>query len=230
MRRQPFPVAGALDDYLVAGVGQPVQGAVPQDRVVKDAQPFLHGPVAGDDEAGGPVPVDDQLIEVCRLLGGEPVQPQVVKDEQVRGQEGPEGAVHGVVHPGLGHGPEEVVRVDEAAGASGFRQGQTGQRQNVCKIVPTPQALFCTDPDTLGKTLHHSLIKRLLADTCELCGSTVHVEVHHVRALSDLNVKGQRKKPLRIQIMAARRRKTLVVCSPCHLTIHGGDWQPRKQQ
>ena len=28
MRRQPFPVAGALDDNLVAGVGYAVQGAV----------------------------------------------------------------------------------------------------------------------------------------------------------------------------------------------------------
>ena len=69
----------------------------------------------------------------------------------------------------------------------------------------------------------------ILANECEMCGSMVDIQVHHVRALSDLNVKGQRKKPLCIQIMAARRRKTLVVCRPCHLTIHGGDWQPRKQ-
>ena len=59
MRGQPFPVAGALDYYLVAGVGQPVQGAVPQDGVVEDAQSFLHGPVAGDDKAGDPVAVED---------------------------------------------------------------------------------------------------------------------------------------------------------------------------
>ena len=64
------------------------------------------------------MPVDDQLVKVCRLLGGEPVEPQVFQDKQVRGQEGPEGAVHRVVHPGLGHGPEEVVRVDEADGVS----------------------------------------------------------------------------------------------------------------
>ena len=75
----------------------------------------------------------------------------------------------------------------------------------------------------------NELIQRLLANECEMCGSTVDVQVHHVRALSDLNVKGQREKPLWIQIMAARRRKTLVVCRPCHLTAHGGDWQPRPQ-
>ena len=79
--RLALPVAAAFNDDLIAGVGQPVEGAVAEDGVLEDAQPFLHGPVAGDDEAGGPVAVDDQLVEVCRLLGGEPVEPQVVKDE-----------------------------------------------------------------------------------------------------------------------------------------------------
>ena len=50
----PFPVAGALDDNLVAGVGQPVESAVAEDGVVEETQPFVHGPVAGDHEAGGP--------------------------------------------------------------------------------------------------------------------------------------------------------------------------------
>ena len=34
-----------------------------------------------------------------------PAEPQVVQDQQVRSQEGPEGAVHRVVHPGLGPWP-----------------------------------------------------------------------------------------------------------------------------
>ena len=68
----------------------------------------------------------------------------------------------------------------------------------------------------------NELIKRLLADECELCGSTVDIQVHHVRALRDLNVKGQGQKSEWIQIMAARRRKTLVVCQLCHMDIHAG--------
>ena len=71
------------------------------------------------------------------------------------------------------------------------------------------------------------LIKRLLADECELCESTVDIQVHHVRALRDLNVKGQGDKPKWVQVMAARRRKTLVVCAPCHADIHAG--RPLKQ-
>ena len=66
------------------------------------------------------------------------------------------------------------------------------------------------------------LLKRLLSDTCELCGSTENIEVHHVRKLADLKTKGKSEKPVWIQIMATRNRKTLVVCRNCHNSIHHG--------
>ena len=49
-----------------------------------------------------------------------------------------------------------------------------------------------------------------------------YAPAHHIRALRDLNVKGQREKPKWVQIMAARKRKTLVVCRTCHMDIHHG--------
>jgi hypothetical protein len=66
------------------------------------------------------------------------------------------------------------------------------------------------------------LIQRLLAERCEMCGSTEKIEVHHIRNLADLKKPGRREKPLWIQRMAARRRKTLVVCKACHEAIHHG--------
>jgi group II intron reverse transcriptase/maturase len=66
------------------------------------------------------------------------------------------------------------------------------------------------------------LEKRLLAETCELCSSTDRVEVHHIRALKDLEQKGRRGKPLWAKVMSARKRKTLVVCWSCHRNIHAG--------
>lgn len=66
------------------------------------------------------------------------------------------------------------------------------------------------------------LEKRLLADTCELCGSQDRVQVHHIRALKDLEKPGRREKPLWAKVMSARRRKTLVVCKSCHEDIHAG--------
>ncbi len=63
---------------------------------------------------------------------------------------------------------------------------------------------------------------RVLADYCELCGSTECVEVHHIRKLADLKGPGRKEKPEWMKRMAARRRKTLVVCRQCHENIHAG--------
>jgi hypothetical protein len=68
----------------------------------------------------------------------------------------------------------------------------------------------------------NELIKRLLANKCELCESTEDIVVHHIRKLADLKTEGRREKPLWVQRMAARRRKTLVVCRYCHAAIHAG--------
>ena len=114
------------------------------------------------------------------------------------------------------------------------QQGE-GKRPLVAQFGGIPlkrnkQAILVDQQPQRYRSERTELIQRLLADECELCGSTVDVEVHHIRALRDLNVKGQGEKPLWIQVMAARQRKTLVVCRPCHLNAHGGDWKPRKQK
>jgi group II intron reverse transcriptase/maturase len=78
-----------------------------------------------------------------------------------------------------------------------------------------------SDP-VITHTPYTELVKRLLADECELCGSTDTIEVHHIRALRDLNMTGRNPKPNWVVLMARRRRKTLVVCSQCHRNIHNG--------
>jgi hypothetical protein len=80
--------------------------------------------------------------------------------------------------------------------------------------------LHDTLPLTWGE--RSELERRLLADTCELCGSHECIEVHHIRALKDLQCKGQKDRPGWMRIMAARRRKTLVVCRTCHDDLHAG--------
>ena len=75
-----------------------------------------------------------------------------------------------------------------------------------------------------GIIRHKELVTRLLADRCEICGHADQVEVHQVRKLADLGKPGQ-PQPAWAELMARRRRKTLVVCPSCHDTIHG---QPRR--
>lgn len=69
------------------------------------------------------------------------------------------------------------------------------------------------------------LEQRLLAQVCEYCGATAltdHIEVHHIRALKDLNAYTGRDKPGWVKVMAARKRKTLVLCRTCHMDIQYG--------
>jgi hypothetical protein len=75
------------------------------------------------------------------------------------------------------------------------------------------------------------LEQRLLAQVCEQCGATRmtdKIEVHHIRALKDLENYTGREKPLWVQIMAARRRKTLVLCHTCHVDRQHGRPHRRK--
>lgn len=81
---------------------------------------------------------------------------------------------------------------------------------------------------TIGDTIEpiwsgrSEVVQRLLAQECEICGSTDTIEVHHIRKLADLTHKGGSNPPKWVGIMARRRRKTLVVCQKCHNTIHFG--------
>ncbi|WP_214408267.1 reverse transcriptase/maturase family protein [Pseudonocardia lacus] len=63
------------------------------------------------------------------------------------------------------------------------------------------------------------LITRLQAARCEICDQRTTVEIHQVPTLADL-VRTGRPQPAWAQLMAEKRRKTLIVCTPCHDTIH----------
>jgi hypothetical protein len=63
------------------------------------------------------------------------------------------------------------------------------------------------------------LIQRLLTRRCELCGDPGKTLVHQVRKVASLGTNGP-KQPAWAALMARKRRKTLVVCRPCHDAIH----------
>lgn len=117
------------------------------------------------------------------------------------------------------HGPMKCLQVVvERGGGKPPLVAQFGgiplrRRREATLVDRTPQ---------MARNARTELLQRLLADECEMCGSTERVEVHHIRRLSDLNVRGHRAKPEWVQQMVARRRKTLVVCRACHLAIHAG--------
>jgi hypothetical protein len=63
------------------------------------------------------------------------------------------------------------------------------------------------------------LTHRLLTRRCELCGDPAKVVTHQVRKLASLGPAGPGQ-PAWAAKMARMRRKTLIVCGPCHDIIH----------
>jgi group II intron reverse transcriptase/maturase len=88
-------------------------------------------------------------------------------------------------------------------------------------LTRQPLAIINDQPTHIwgGRT---EILERLLANTCELCGSKEHVEVHHVRKLANLHKRGRKDRPEWVKQMITRKRKTLVVCRKCHNDIHAG--------
>ena len=105
-------------------------------------------------------------------------------------------------------------------------QGYQGRVQYLLPICLTDMeqpdlamTLTIMDGYYLGNHNRNSFEARLKAKVCELCGTTQGelFELHHVRKVKDLNGKERWE-----QCMIAKRRKTLVVCKPCHNAIHHG--------
>jgi len=63
------------------------------------------------------------------------------------------------------------------------------------------------------------LIHRLLKRRCELCEEPGKVQAHQVRKLASLGDAGPGQ-PAWAALMTRMRRKTLMVCAPCHHAIH----------
>jgi hypothetical protein len=104
---------------LVGVVGEAVEGALSEDGIVEERDPFLDGTVGGHDGGRSTVALDDDLVEVTGLLSGETPEAEVVDNEEVGCEEGPEGSLRGVIGTGLMDELEHVVAAQEANGAPG---------------------------------------------------------------------------------------------------------------
>ena len=70
-------------------------------------------------------------------------------------------------------------------------------------------------------TRRKELVTRLLKGRCEWCQQRAPVQAHQARKLADLGKPGPAQ-PEWASLMARMRRKTLIVCVPCHQLIHNG--------
>jgi group II intron reverse transcriptase/maturase len=94
--------------------------------------------------------------------------------------------------------------------------------------IPEGQGAKANFDFTMTWHLHSNkrseVVQRLLAGKCELCEASGPLQVHHIRALADIDRPGRRPKTNWEKVMSARKRKTLVVCKDCHEAIHAGQY------
>jgi hypothetical protein len=124
-------------------------------------------------------------------------------------------------------------RLPQAPAASGVRRpgdsalARLGRKPLVARFGGIPlqrqrNAVLTDLRPVMASSKRNELIHRLLADRCEICDSRDQIEVHHIRKLADLNRHDRPDRPTWVHLMDKRRRKTIVICRPCHEDIHAG--------
>lgn len=89
-------------------------------------------------------------------------------------------------------------------------------------LVRRIRATLNDQPTPVHNDTRAEIVERLVAQIYELCGSQEQVEIHHVRALKDLQRRDRAALPTWAQVMIARQRKKLAVRHACHMAIHHG--------
>ena len=100
----------------------------------------------------------------------------------------------------------------------GFLDSYSSGSFNVVKNLSKIDENIDQKPNQNKYFTKNSLIKRIEAKTCELCGDKDGpFEVHHIKKLKDLKGKANWEK-----FMISRKRKTIVLCERCHDLLHAG--------
>ncbi|MGP2436839.1 reverse transcriptase/maturase family protein [Streptomyces sp. JW3] len=105
--------------------------------------------------------------------------------------------------------PFDIVRIYGAQ-----YRGIPLTRQRKAVIDDLPSTPFTPRSRPRGS----QLIDRLRRGWCELCDRRTQVQVHQIRHLAELQA--WKEQPAWVQLMVKKRRRTLVVCPPCHQGIH----------
>ena len=105
------------------------------------------------------------------------------------------------------------------------REHREGRQDLVARFGGIPlrhnKRAVLTEPRPVPVTMpRKELIFRLRKRWCELCEHGATVAVHHVARLAQLGKPGPGQ-PAWAALMVRKRRKTLIVCQPCHEAIHG---------
>jgi group II intron reverse transcriptase/maturase len=122
------------------------------------------------------------------------------------------------------HHQAKVVTVDGPRTCFEARRKRKGKPDQVARlggiILRQDRRAVVTDPAPVRvRVPRKELLMRLRTRKCELCEAGTTVAVHHVAGLKEFGRSGPGQ-PAWAALMAKMRRKTLIVCAPCHDWIH----------
>ena len=106
------------------------------------------------------------------------------------------------------------------------RQREENRKPQVARFggIPLKRRKYAVISDRIpgqNPSRHKELVIRLLRERCELCGNSGQVQAHHIARLAELTPPSPGQPPW-AKLMVKMRRKSLVVCEPCHDYIHTG--------
>jgi len=85
--------------------------------------------------------LDEHIVEIARLMGGELAQAEVVEEEQVRREPAPQFPIEGVIGPGLSHTICSKVAVSSKAACSSRRVRPWLSRRSISSLEQELQEL-----------------------------------------------------------------------------------------
>src|SRR2546425_10564949 len=107
-----------------------IERTVSEDGVVEERYPFVDGPITRDDRGGVTVTLDQNIVDVARLLSGELAQSEIVEDHEVGREPAAQFPLEGVVGARLVQGEEQLSDLDVAdmmPGATGAVAERLGE-------------------------------------------------------------------------------------------------------
>jgi hypothetical protein len=140
-------------------------------------------------------------------------------------------AKHRIINPAISHRRYRYQGNDQEWSHLRITINREGKKPLVTKCGETPLRVRKIDytineypPPKMIHNPRSELVARLVKGECELCSNHADLEAHHVNSLKNLRKRwqGRAEKPIWVQGMIAKRRKTLVVCHSCHQQITYG--------
>src|SRR2546425_8036774 len=109
---------------VTSSPGRSSAGALSWVWFVEEAQPFVHAAIGSDAKARSSVTLDDELVQIVALLGGQPAEAEIIQDDKIRSQIATEDLVVRMIRARLAQLSQQRVGAHEEHRVAGAHAGR----------------------------------------------------------------------------------------------------------